>query len=302
MAWLEMPSSCLLMVAVAGASSWSPPSSRSSSSSSSSSSPSCSRSSCSSVRLAIVFVAVALVEVRAVGWVSSEERWAVLARTHPITHAHAHTYTPTISPSLLLAASLHPTGKRGATISVVFWFWLGSARGSSGSGVLKTAEVSSARCCCAAARLLLLLLLHHHHQHHRRRRVAVFRSRFPRYRHYSSRTGSPTSSTSSSARTVVFVASVLSDTISVREFAIFRSRRMPPSFSLTLPLHLSLCCFLCPEKKPRHRDRKPSPRHFCDYPRRSPRRVSYNTHPLSRFRWRFTNSACYPEPTRSTFF
>ena len=42
-------------------------------------------------------------------------------------------------------------------------------------------------------------------------------------------------------------------------------------------------------------------RHFCDYPRRSPRRASYNIHPLSRFRWRFTNSACrcYPEATRS---
>lgn len=58
---------------------------------------------------------------------------------------HTHVHTDTLAPSLLLVASLHPTGKRGATISVVFWFWLGSARGSSGSGVLKTAEVSPAR-------------------------------------------------------------------------------------------------------------------------------------------------------------
>lgn len=74
---------------------------------------------------------------------------------HSCTHTPAYARTHTLSPSLLLAASLHPlTGKRGATISVVFWFWLGSARGSSGSGVLKTAEVSP-----ACVPLLLLLLL-----------------------------------------------------------------------------------------------------------------------------------------------
>lgn len=88
---------------------------------------------------------------------SLEERWTVLALTpdHSCTHTRAYARTHTLSPSLLLAASLHPlTGKRGATISVVFWFWLGSARGSSGSGVLKTAEVSP-----ACVPLLLLLLL-----------------------------------------------------------------------------------------------------------------------------------------------
>lgn len=75
------------------------------------------------------------------------------------------------------------------------------------------------------------------------------------------------------------------------------SPRSPPrrgGLPLLLPPSLIL-------KKPRHFDRKPSPRHFCDYPRRSSRRASYNIHPLSRFRWRFTNSACrcYPEATRS---
>lgn len=85
---------------------------------------------------------------------------------------------------------------------------------------------------------------------------------------------------------------------------LFPEGRRPLSFSLSFFLFVSLfpIFFLCPEKKIRDTDRKPSPRHFCDYPRRSPRRASYNTHPLSRFRWRFTNSACYPEPTRSTFF
>lgn len=101
----------------------------------------------------------------------------------------------------------------------------------------------------------------------------------------------------------------LSDAISVREFAIFAVGSFPRDAALFLSLFrsssLSLSLpyfFLCPEKKIRDTDRKPSPRHFCDYPRRSPRRASYNTHPLSRFRWRFTNSAYYPEPTRSTFF
>ena len=81
-------------------------------------------------------------------------------------------------------------------------------------------------------------------------------------------------------------------------------RLLPLSFSLSsflfLSLSLSLCFFIL--RRNRDTDRKPSPRHFCDYPRRSSRRASYNTHPLSRFRWRFTNSAYYPEPTRSTFF
>lgn len=118
-----------------------------------------SRLSCTLPRLAVVsVVVVALVEVfgplvgrrgREVG------RSRAHTPDHSCTHTPAYARTHTLSPSLLLAASLHPlTGKRGATISVVFWFWLGSARGSSGSGVLKTAEVSP-----ACVPLLLLLLL-----------------------------------------------------------------------------------------------------------------------------------------------
>lgn len=152
---------------------------------------------------------------------------------------------------------------------------------------------------------MLLLLLHHHHHHHRRRRVAASRSRGSSFAF--SALAVPSSSSSFVhliiSRTVIFSSfrtRAFSDTISVREFAIFASLSLfsvfrSSSFSLSLAVFFVL-------RRNRDTDRKPSPRHFCDYPRRSPRRVSYNTHPLSRFRWRFTNSAYYPEPTRSTFF
>lgn len=109
---------------------------------------------------------------------------------HSYTRAHAHAYAHAHARDTLSISSAGrvppPQRKRGATISVVFWFWLGSARGSSGSGVLKTAEVSPARFAAAAAaeqqqrqlpvsaRLLLLLLLHH--------RTRVSRPRYRRLR------------------------------------------------------------------------------------------------------------------------
>lgn len=74
------------------------------------------------------------------------------AHTHIHTHKHTHTYIRAHTLSISSPGRVPPPrGKRGATISVVFWFWLGSARGSSGSGVLKTAEVSPARFAAAAA-------------------------------------------------------------------------------------------------------------------------------------------------------
>lgn len=129
-----------------------------------SSSSSCSRSSRPSVRLARRS-SVALVRVRAVGWVSLEKRWAIFARIHSIIHAHArtHRYTRSISSSRRVPP---PYGEKGryyiGGILVLarlgprqFWEW--SSKNSRGK--------SCPLCCRAAAARLLLL-----HQRHRRRR------------------------------------------------------------------------------------------------------------------------------------
>lgn len=126
----------IVSLVVVVAPSWSPSSSRSSSSSLRS------RLSRSLLRSAVVsvvvsVVVVALVQVRPVGWASLEERWAVLALTHPITHAHTHPHTHVHIHSLHLFFSPRPsTLLRGKGALLYRWYFgFGSARPAAVLGV-----------------------------------------------------------------------------------------------------------------------------------------------------------------------
>lgn len=204
------------------------------------------------------------------------------------THTRIRTYTYTLSISSSRRVPPPSYGEKGryyiGGILVLarlgprqFWEW--SSKNSRGKSCLCAAAAT------AAAEQLPALLLLRPHRRRRRRRVAASRS--SRYRPGLDNVVIVLPSWSSSSSSSVSRP---------RDFRGHprRARIRRDYLPLLLPPFLIL-------KKPRHFDRKPSPRHFCDYPRRSSRRASYNIHPLSRFRWRFTNSACrcYPEATRS---
>lgn len=168
-----------------------------------------------------------------------------------------------------------------------FWEW--SSKNSRGKSCLCAAAATA-----AAEQLPALLLLRPH-----RRRPTTNASR-----------GLAFSVPSSSRDSVVrprhrYRALVIAaDILVVREFAVIilsRGRERLSFFAL-LPLALSLSRI---EETATLLIENRGPRHFCDYPRRSSRRSSYNIHPLSRFRWRFTNSVCRWLPRThpvSTFF